>query len=102
MFSHSGKHSIAIWTMYLCFEISRGGDHAKDVLFRGLAKIPCAKWYIILGFSKLAHMLSFDELESLYRLLDDKELRVHMNITELIAGKSGELTRSGNRPLRLT
>jgi hypothetical protein len=91
MSSHSGKHSIAIWTMYLYFEISRGSDQAKDVLFRGLAKIPCAKWYIILGFSKLAHMLSFDELENLYRHLDDKELRIQMNITEWIAERKGRL-----------
>jgi hypothetical protein len=81
--------------MYLCFEISRGSDQARDILFRGLAKIPYAKSYIILGFAKLAQMLSFDELENLYRHLDDKELRIHMNITELIAERRGRLGSAG-------
>jgi hypothetical protein len=80
----SGRHSTALWTMYVYFELPKSRERAKEVLFRGFASLPWAKWFTMIGFLRLADILTFDEMQSLYGNFEDKELRLHMNIDELI------------------
>ncbi|EKG12592.1 protein of unknown function DUF1740 [Macrophomina phaseolina MS6] len=81
--SDSGQKSSALWTsfvLYLC-AIS---EHvaAKRTFFRGLLHVPYSKSYIMLAFEHLAGEMDFKELRSVYNTLQEKELRVHVEIEE--------------------
>lgn len=79
----SGKKSSAMWESYVLYLCSIS-EHAaaKRVYFRGLLHTPYSKAYIMLAFEQLADEMDFKELRSVYNTLQEKELRVHIDIEE--------------------
>lgn len=57
---------------------------AKRVFFRGLLHLPYSKAYLMIAFAHLVDDLDFKELRSVYNTLQEKELRVHVEIEEEI------------------
>jgi hypothetical protein len=84
---YSGQHSIALWTTYLYFEVAKGDDESlKRVVHRGLSQIPWSKSFIMLGLKMLNELgASFSDLRSLHQVLEDRELRVHLVIADVVA-----------------
>ena len=77
-------HSIALWTLYLQFEISLGHTQkVKDVLLRGMAKLPWVKSLILLGLSALTGKVGLKELRNIHRVMEDRELRTHVNLIDV-------------------
>lgn len=80
---HSGKKSAALWTsyvLYLCSISERAV--AKQVYFRGLLHLPYSKAYIMLAFEHLLGELDFEQLRSVYNTMQEKELRVHVEVED--------------------
>jgi hypothetical protein len=94
--SDAGKHSIALWEAYFLFEIEgRENKRAKDVLLRGLRCIPWSKWFLVKGFEEIGE-LSFEEGRALWDVFGERELRVHVDIEEIleqIAEERGKIAR---------
>ncbi|KAB2571402.1 Protein NRDE2-like protein [Lasiodiplodia theobromae] len=83
--SESGKKSSALWTSYVLYLVSTADRAAaKRVFFRGLLHLPYSKAYLMLAFAHLVDDLDFKELRSVYNTLQEKELRVHVEIEEEI------------------
>ncbi|KAF7714570.1 Uncharacterized protein PECH_006120 [Penicillium ucsense] len=91
----AGAHSsIAMWKLYLLFELDAAKDKkaAKNVLYRAIRACPWSKELVMLGIERLGNTsamdsvgLSFDELRELYNLLAEKQLRIRMDLTERLA-----------------
>ncbi|KAF4545396.1 uncharacterized protein LTHEOB_5229 [Lasiodiplodia theobromae] len=83
--SESGKKSSALWSSYVLYLVSTADRAAaKRVFFRGLLHLPYSKAYLMLAFAHLVDDLDFKELRSVYNTLQEKELRVHVEIEEEI------------------
>ena len=98
--SDSVKHSPGLWTSYVLFELSQpvqasdaqlrkivpisGVERAKQVFFRGLTHLPWCKKYMMLAFSHLMEVLSFEELRRVYNVMIEKELRVHVDLEDAL------------------
>lgn len=83
--SKNGKHSIALWASYLRFECHVGDKkRARDVFWRGSGQVPWAKWFIMKAFEWLDDVMNFDELNGVYEMLVQRELRVHVDINEML------------------
>ncbi|KAF2497167.1 DUF1740-domain-containing protein [Lophium mytilinum] len=100
--SDCGRNSQALWTSYVLFEVAQRkpssevavqskkakakslepDDRAKKVFFRGLTRLPWCKPYMMLAFSHLTEMLTFQELRGVYNVLGEEELRVHVDLEE--------------------
>jgi hypothetical protein len=84
-FCTSCLHAPIIWSLYLAFELARGTFvHAKNVYLRGMVNLPWCKWFTIVGLAHLSPNLQWSEAESIYRSLEDKELRVHLDISHVL------------------
>jgi hypothetical protein len=83
--SRSGKHNLHIWISYLLFECEQKDFRkARYVFLRGLRELPWAKWWIVLGLEKLADVMGFDDARKVWNVLSERELRVHVDIEELV------------------
>ncbi|OCL06826.1 DUF1740-domain-containing protein [Glonium stellatum] len=99
--SDSVKNSSALWTSYVFFELSQpeqvsdvrskgkavpasGAQRAKQVFLRGLTHLPWCKNYMMLAFSHLIEVLSFEELRRVYNVMNEKELRVHVDLEDAL------------------
>lgn len=82
--NRSGKHSVVLWKLFVAFEKSLD-EHGpvKDILLRAVTHLPWSKWTLVLGFAIPG--FKFSDLESLHSLLEDRELRIHNDISEGIA-----------------
>ncbi|KAF2461747.1 NRDE-2, necessary for RNA interference-domain-containing protein [Lineolata rhizophorae] len=78
--SRGGMNSIALWSTFVRFEARYDPNRAKRVYFRGIQRLPWAKKFVMLAFSKLNAILNFEEKRRVYGLLLEKELRIHVNI----------------------
>jgi hypothetical protein len=95
--SVSGTHSTALWKSYLLFEVSQKDlRRAKQVFFRGLRNLPWSKWFVMLAFEHLEEVLSFGELRSVWNVLSERELRVHVDIGEILEDVSASRTQIGH------
>jgi hypothetical protein len=89
------RFSLSLWKLYVLFELSRNNvQQAKEVFYRGIRACPWSKELVMLAFSHLrADMvqrqpqtqgstvgMEFGELQHVYRVLVDKELRIHVDI----------------------
>ncbi|KIW04884.1 uncharacterized protein PV09_04059 [Verruconis gallopava] len=98
--SHSGRHSIHIWTHYLLFELQRKEyKKAKDVFLRGLRELPWAKWWVILGLDKLGDVVGFEDGRKIWSVLGERELRVHLNVEELVEDERAKRRRAEEKEL---
>ncbi|KAL1857312.1 hypothetical protein Plec18170_003431 [Paecilomyces lecythidis] len=101
----SSSHSnISLWKLYILFELSRGHvGRAKDIFFRAMRACPWSKQILMLAFSHLRADLikekdkqysapmkerdegmSFEELRRVYNVLVEKELRLHVDIEDVL------------------
>ncbi|KAJ9193499.1 hypothetical protein DTO164E3_7898 [Paecilomyces variotii] len=102
----SSSHSnISLWKLYILFELSRGHiARAKDIFFRAMRACPWSKQILMLAFSHLRADLikeqkkqdsaptqkpteegmSFEELRRVYNVLVEKELRLHVDIEDVL------------------
>lgn len=103
----SARSNLSIWKLYILFELQRNHDvdAAKAVLYRAIRACPWSKELIMLAFEHFrddlipeTHQrqprrkkqakhtgLGFDELRQLYNALIEKQLRVHVDISNEIA-----------------
>jgi hypothetical protein len=92
--STSGAHSIVLWTSYLLFEVSQQDFlRAKHVFFRGLKDLPWSKWFVMLAFEHLKG-LTFEEMRSVWNVLGERELRVHVDIGDMLEDISARRTQT--------
>ncbi|QDS77679.1 hypothetical protein FKW77_003560 [Venturia effusa] len=90
----SGKHSIALWTAYVLFEIEQGDrKRAKEVFYRGLTCLPWSKWFVLLAFEFLDKEMGVEEGKRLWRVLEEKGMRVVFDIQEQLDGMTVEMGR---------
>ena len=80
----SAKSSAALWKLYLlyCLETPRFRTQAKEVWIRGIRACPWAKELYIFGFEKMGGLVPFAELRETWRVMGEKELRVHVDLEE--------------------
>ncbi|KAK5128782.1 hypothetical protein LTR85_000115 [Meristemomyces frigidus] len=97
------KHSLALWTMWFCFEHPSRYDHARSswsltdaqrkqalqrarqVFMDGLRSLPWCKAWVIMGLHAFARDggLSPKELRQVYDVLGERELRVRVGSKEM-------------------
>ena len=86
--SRSGRHCAGIWKMYFLFEHSRRDlKKATVVFYRGIRACPWVKELYLLPFEYLrdgSGAMRDADLRGVYDLMVEKELRVHVDLEELI------------------
>lgn len=77
-------HSWGIWQLYTawCMRTKEFRHRAKEVFYRGLRAAPWAKQLAMFAFTHLREVMTFEELKNVYRVLGEKELRVHIDIED--------------------
>ncbi|KAJ6263545.1 hypothetical protein Dda_2109 [Drechslerella dactyloides] len=79
------RASVQLWVLYLRFEVRMGeGRRGREVLLRAVRACPWAKDMILSGFRLLRSVLSFGEMRKLYGVMMEKEMRVHVDIEEIL------------------
>ncbi|KAL1388655.1 NRDE-2, necessary for RNA interference-domain-containing protein [Phyllosticta capitalensis] len=79
----TGSKSAALWSSYIVYLARHLGDvqAAKAAFFRGLLRLPFSKDYILLAFEVFGEaVLGFKDARSVYNTLQEKELRVRVDI----------------------
>ncbi|KAE8339239.1 hypothetical protein BDV24DRAFT_165617 [Aspergillus arachidicola] len=92
----TARSNLTLWKLYILFELSQHDiNRAKDVFYRGMRACPWSKELIMLAFSHLGadivrerypgasrkgDGMNFLELRSVYNVLIEKELRIHVDI----------------------
>ena len=85
----AGAHCVGLWKSYILFEIKRGESRrARTVWWRGVQACPWAQNLWMMGFWELKNEMSDEELKGLYELMVEKELRVHVDLIELLEAKA--------------
>ena len=86
--SRSGAHCAGIWKTFFLFEHSRGTlKKATEVFYRGIRACPWAKELYLLPFDYLRGSpggMREADLKAVYDLIVEKELRLHVDLEELI------------------
>jgi hypothetical protein len=89
------KSSAGLWKAYVlfCIRTPQFRGQAKEVWFRALKACPWAKELYIFGFECLrgSDLVEFDELKGTWRVMGEKELRVHVDLED--AFEDMDLTR---------
>ncbi|KAJ5814602.1 hypothetical protein N7474_006379 [Penicillium riverlandense] len=105
----TARSNLSLWKLYVLFELYANKDarRAKQVFYRGLRSCPWSKELIMLAFEHLrADILEGDsptgnnqdgmgfyELCDLYNALDERELRIHVDIGAQLENMLYELKR---------
>jgi hypothetical protein len=78
------KSSAGLWRFYIFYylETSQFRSQAKDIWYRAIKACPWAKELYLIGFEKMCNMLPFVELKSIWRIMGEKDLRVHVDLQE--------------------
>ena len=82
--SPSRSSSAGLWKFYIlyCLDTEPFRGATKDVWYRAINACPWAKELYIFGLEKLEGLLTFAELKSIWRVLGEKELRVHVDLED--------------------
>lgn len=56
------------------------------MFYRGMAACPWSKGFMMLGFEELNGKMGEEELKGVYKVLVEKDLRVHVDLDELVEG----------------
>jgi hypothetical protein len=82
------KSSVGIWKLYLlyCLETPQFVPHIKHVWYRALRACPWAKELYTLGFERFEGLVEFGELKGTWRVMSEKELRVHVDLEDKFYG----------------
>ena len=85
--SRAGAHSAAIWKLYVQFEIDRGDQaKAKAAWWRAVRACPWVKALWMMAFEELRAAMGQDELIGVYEMMEEKELRLHVDLREVLEG----------------
>jgi len=77
--SHSGKYSSTLWLLYLRFEKVHGSAVTfRTVLHAASTRLPWVKDILMEGLEYLDEKTS--DIESLYNLLEEREIRMHQEL----------------------
>ena len=83
--SKSGAHNAGLWKLYFVFEKDRGElQRAKAVFHRAMRACPWVKDIYMLAFDGLRDVMDERELREVYDMLGEKELRVHINLEDML------------------
>ena len=99
--SPAAKSSPALWRFYIyyCFWTERFREKiAREVWQRAVRACPWAKQLYLIRFDEMSGMGSFGELRSLWRVMGEKELRVHVDLEDVFEEKE-EVDREGRREI---
>jgi len=77
------KGSISVWKFYIMFCGQYFQPLMKDVWYRALRACPWSKDLYILGFENLGPLMEFDELKGTWKVMGEKDLRVHMDLEDI-------------------
>lgn len=82
--SPSSNSSAALWRFYIfyCLETPQFRARAKDIWYRAIRACPWVKELYLIGFEKMSNILPFSELKSMWRIMGEKDLRVHVDLEE--------------------
>lgn len=92
----TARSNLTIWKLYILFELSHNEvQRARDVFYRGMRACPWSKELIMLAFTHLradlhqsearkGEGMGFEELRRVYNVLIEKELRVHVDIEDVL------------------
>lgn len=87
----STRSNVTIWKLYILFELEKASDlnRAKAVFYRAIRACPWSKDLILLAFERLYERapgagdgLQAQELRQLYHLLNEKQMRVHVDLAQ--------------------
>lgn len=85
---HAAAHCVGLWKLYVLFEKSRGeSKKARAVWWRGVQACPWAKALWMMAFQELRDEMSTEELRGLYEMMVEKELRLHVDLIEVLEDK---------------
>ena len=81
----AGAHCVGLWKSYVLFEMKEGeSKRARSVWWRGVQACPWAKALWMMGFQELRDEMRDAELKGLYEMMVEKELRMHVDLIELL------------------
>ncbi|RKF61731.1 Protein NRDE2-like protein [Erysiphe neolycopersici] len=78
------KYSAELWKLYIlyCLKIPQLQRDAKSVWYRAIRTCPSVKEIYILGFEKLGGSMEYSELKRVWKTMEEKELRIHVNLED--------------------
>ena len=81
----AGAHCPGLWNMYIIFEKTRGDPKkARAVWWRAVQACPWVKALWMMGFQELRNEMNSEELKGLYEMMVEKDLRMHVDLIELL------------------
>jgi hypothetical protein len=82
--SPSCKSSGGLWRLYIlyCLRTPKFRPRVKEIWYRALRACPWSKELYILGFEKFEGLVAFDEFKETWRVMGEKELRIHIDLEE--------------------
>ena len=83
--SPSAKSSPGLWKAYIlfCLQTPQFQPRAREIWFRALRACPWAKELYVLGFEKLHGLVDFKEFQETWKIMGEKELRVHVDLEDV-------------------
>ncbi|KAI9789548.1 MAG: hypothetical protein M1816_005955 [Peltula sp. TS41687] len=92
--SPSGKSSPTIWALYLLFSIQARlpKPYITSVFYNGIRACPWAKGLYLLAFQYLAPYMDEEELRRVYEVMREKELRIRVELPEVLLERVGRAT----------
>lgn len=96
--SPSSKTSAGLWKFYIlyCLQTPQFRAQVKEVWHMALKTCPWAKELYILGFERLHGLVKFQEFKETWKIMGEKELRVHVDLEEIFDDMS-DLDRDPKR-----
>lgn len=84
--SEACKHHPGLWISYIrfCHERKELRPKAKSVFYRALQYCPWSKEVFMEAFATLVRDMDSSELKSVYNTLNEKGLRVHVEMEEFV------------------
>ncbi|POS84241.1 hypothetical protein EPUL_004498, partial [Erysiphe pulchra] len=78
------KYSAGLWQLYIlyCLSIPQLQRNAMSVWYRAIRTCPSVKEIYTLGFEKLGASMEYLELKRVWKTMEEKELRVHVNLED--------------------
>ncbi len=78
------KSSAGLWKLYIlyCAQTKKFQVQAKDVWYRAIRACPWAKELYVVGFQELKDLVEFKELKRTWRVMGEKDLRVHVDLED--------------------
>jgi len=83
--SPTSRSSPGLWKLYIlyCLQTPQFHLQIKDMWYRALRACPWVKELYILGFETMGDLVEFGELKGTWRVMGEKDLRVHVDLEEV-------------------